>query len=191
MEQQKLVILGDGGIGKTCLFIRFAQNTFPDVYIPTIYDDDVVEFVVDDKKVFLNLCDTGGGLYYDRMRPLLYPGTKVFLLCYDIACCVTFEKIQTYWFPEVQKHCPTVPLILCGNKLDLRDDQETLTNLEKQDQTPVTKEEGIKMAAEINAYSYVECSAKTKEGLREVFEEAVRAAFTYIPPKREKKCFIL
>jgi len=105
----------------------------------------------------LGLWDTGGGEDYAQLRPLCYPKTNVFLLCYDIGYRVSFENIPTYWIPEVQQHCPTVPIILCGNKLDLRDDQETLTNLEKQNQTPVTKEEGIKMAADINAYAYVEC----------------------------------
>jgi len=191
MVQQKLVILGDGAIGKTALFIVFAKNKFPYEYIPTVYDNEVVEITVDGKDVLLGLWDTGGGEDYARLRPLCYPQTDVFLLCFDIGGRVSFENIPTYWFPEVQHHCPTVPTILCGNKLDLRDDQETLTKLEKQNQTPVTKKEGIKMAADINAYAYVECSAKTKEGVREVFEEAVRAAFTYVPPKKGKKCYLL
>jgi len=195
MIRQKLVVVGDGAIGKTSLLIVFTKDKFPhEDKVPKMFESGLVDYKVDGEYIELALWETTSdrGEDFVRLRPLGYFDTNAFLFCYSIENRVSFENILTYWIPEVQKHCPNVPIILCGNKLiDLRDDQETLTNLEKQNQTPVTKEEGIKMAADINAYAYVECSAKTKEGVREVFEEAVRAAFTYVPPKRKTKCDML
>lgn len=58
-----------------------------------------------------------------RLRPLSYPGTDVFVLCFCIEYPSSFENISTYWHPELKHHCPNTPIILVGNKIDLRNDQ--------------------------------------------------------------------
>ncbi len=77
---------------------------------------------------------------------------------------------------QVKHHCPNVPIILVGNKKDLRNDENIRRELLKIEQEPVTLEEGLAMAERIGASTYLECSARTKEGVREVFETAARAA---------------
>ena len=141
-------------------------------------------------QVELALWDTAGQEDYDRLRPLSYPDTDVILMCFSIDSPDSLENIPEKWTPEVRHFCPNVPIILVGNKKDLRNDENTKRELMKMKQEPVRPEEGRAMAEKINAYSYLECSAKTKEGVREVFETATRAA---LQTKKKKKggCVVL
>ena len=121
----------------------------------------------------LNLWDTGGGGEdYPRLRPLSYPGTDVLCLCFDITNRRSFDNIKTHWMPEFNQYCPDVPIILVGNKIDLRQDQDVLTRLFEEGKTVVSTDEGHLLAAEINAAKYMETSACTSEGVKEVFFEA-------------------
>ncbi|XP_054722834.1 ras-related protein ced-10-like isoform X2 [Uloborus diversus] len=159
----KLVVVGDGTVGKTCMLIAYSTGTFPEgEYAPTVFDNyaDVME--CDGVRVSLTLWDTAGQEDYERLRPLSYPGTDGFLLCFSVDNHRSYENIATKWHPEVRHHCPRAPFILVGTKTDLR---ESSTNKENF----ISRNQGKKMAAKIKATKYVECSAK------EVFIEAVRA----------------
>jgi len=129
----------------------------------------------------LALWDTAGQEDYDRLRPLSYPDTDVILMCFSIDSPDSLENIPEKWNPEVKHFCPNVPIILVGNKKDLRNDPATMRELAKMKQEPVKPEEGRAMAEKINAFAYLECSAKSKEGVREVFETATRAALQVSP----------
>jgi Ras family protein A len=94
------------------------------------------------------------------------------------------------WTPEVKHFCPNVPIVLVGNKKDLRNDTNTIRELAKMKQEPVRSEQGRFMAEKINAFGYLECSAKTKEGVREVFEMATKAALQ-VKKKKKKPCLIV
>ncbi|XDV16207.1 hypothetical protein PO909_016023 [Leuciscus waleckii] len=111
----------------------------------------------------------------DRLRPLSYPQTDVFLICFSLVDPDSFENIRAKWFPEVRHHCPNTPIILVGTKLDLRDDKDTTEELKEKKQTPITYKQGLAMATETGAVKYLECSALTQMGLKTVFDEAVRA----------------
>lgn len=204
--RKKLVIVGDGACGKTCLLIVFSKDQFPEVYVPTVFENYVADIEVDGKQVHvffkfsfiekfclhllivnhdslifcdqveLALWDTAGQEDYDRLRPLSYPDTDVILMCFSIDSPDSLENIPEKWTPEVKHFCPNVPIILVGNKKDLRNDPNTIKELSKMKQEPVKPEEGRAMAEKINAFAYLECSAKSKEGVREVFETATRAA---------------
>jgi len=174
--RKKLVIVGDGACGKTCLLIVFSKDQFPEVYVPTVFENYVADIEVDGKQVELALWDTAGQEDYDRLRPLSYPDTDVILMCFSIDSPDSLENIPEKWTPEVKHFCPNVPIILVGNKKDLRNDPNTIKELGKMKQEPVKPEEGRTMAEKINAFAYLECSAKSKEGVREVFETATRAA---------------
>ncbi|XP_061931550.1 ras-like GTP-binding protein Rho1 isoform X1 [Apis cerana] len=184
--RKKLVIVGDGACGKTCLLIVFSKDQFPEVYVPTVFENYVADIEVDGKQVELALWDTAGQEDYDRLRPLSYPDTDVILMCFSIDSPDSLENIPEKWTPEVKHFCPNVPIILVGNKKDLRNDPNTIKELSKMKQEPVKPEEGRAMAEKINAFAYLECSAKSKEGIREVFETATRAALQFVGKKEEE-----
>jgi len=189
--RKKLVIVGDGACGKTCLLIVFSKDQFPEVYVPTVFENYVADIEVDNKQVELALWDTAGQEDYDRLRPLSYPDTDVILMCFSIDSPDSLENIPEKWTPEVRHFCPNVPIILVGNKTDLRVDENTKKELLKMKQQPVSVEEGRNMADKIGAYGYMECSARTKEGVRDVFELATRAALQVKKRKKKQMCDIL
>nr|XP_008531190.1 PREDICTED: rho-related GTP-binding protein RhoC [Equus przewalskii] len=187
--RKKLVIVGDGACGKTCLLIVFSKDQFPEVYVPTLGPSDRCSLAL--CQVELALWDTAGQEDYDRLRPLSYPDTDVILMCFSIDSPDSLENIPEKWTPEVKHFCPNVPIILVGNKKDLRQDEHTRRELAKMKQEPVRSEEGRDMANRISAFGYLECSAKTKEGVREVFEMATRAGLQVRKNKRRRGCPIL
>lgn len=73
--------------------------------------------VVDGISVSLGLWDTAGQEDYDRLRPLSYPQTDVFLICFSVASPSSFENVTSKWYPEIKHHCPDAPMILVGMAL--------------------------------------------------------------------------
>ena len=96
-------------------------------------------------------------------------------MCFSLADHSSLKNIRTTYYPEVRRHCPKVPIILVGLKLDLREDHETIKKLKEKHLAPITYPQGLAMARKIGAVKYLECSALTREGLNEVFEEAICA----------------
>ncbi|KAJ5072105.1 hypothetical protein M0811_09485 [Anaeramoeba ignava] len=180
MQSIKCVVVGDGRIGKISLLISYTTNgQYPKEYIPTVFDNYSANIMVDGKPINLGLWDTGGQEDYDRLRPLSYPQTDVFLICFSLISPSSFESVRDKWIPEIKRFCPDIPFILVGLKLDLRDDQDTIMILEEKGLSPITYQQGLEMAKEINAFNYIECSARKQQNLKEVFQEAVRAQEYY------------
>jgi small GTP-binding protein len=111
-------------------------------------------------------------------------------MCYSIDSPDSLENIPEKWNPEVKHFCPNVPIVLVGNKRDLRNDEATKKELMKLRQEPVRPDQGRAMADKIGAYAYLECSAKTKEGVRDVFETATRGAL-HSKKSKSSKCSVL
>ncbi|KAI0225651.1 Ras-like GTP-binding protein RHO, partial [Lamellibrachia satsuma] len=168
----KLVVVGDGECGKTCLLLVYSRDEFPEHYVPTIFENYVAELQVGNQKVQLALWDTAGQEDYDRLRPLSYPDTDVLLLCFAVDNPDSFQNVDEKWLSEISHFCPKVPRILVGTKKDLRNDECCKQRLAEQKLKPVTAEEGQMMAVKIQATAYIECSAKTREGVQDVFEVA-------------------
>ena len=181
--RKKLVIVGDGSCGKTCLLTVFSRDQYSDEHIPTIFETSVAQIEVDGKLIDMTLWDTAGQEDYDRLRPLSYPGTNVILMCFSIDSIVSLSNIEHKWYSEVKHFCSNVPIILVGNKKDLRNN-ENVTKSNQMDKKQVRSEEGQEMAEKIKAKAYLECSAKTKDGVRLVFEAAARASLEF---KKQKK----
>lgn len=126
---------------------------------------------IGDEPYTLGLFDTAGQEDYDRLRPLSYPQTDVFLVCFSVTSPASFENVREKWFPEVHHHCPGVPCLIVGTQVDLRDDPSVRDKLAKQKMSPVRREDGERMAKELGAVKYVECSALTQYKLKDVFDE--------------------
>ncbi|XP_035769483.1 cell division control protein 42 homolog [Neolamprologus brichardi] len=144
MQTIKCVVVGDGAVGKTCLLISYTTNKFPSEYVPTL------------------VSPPAGQEDYDRLRPLSYPQTDVFLVCFSVVSPSSFENVREKWVPEISHHCPRTPFLLVGTQVDLRDDSNTLEKLAKNKQRALSCESGEKLARELKAVKYVECSALTQ-----------------------------
>ncbi|OAA56924.1 Cell division control protein 42 [Akanthomyces lecanii RCEF 1005] len=188
----KCVVVGDGAVGKTCMLVSYSTNKFPSEYVPTVFDNYAVTVLISDEPYTLGLFDTAGQEDYDRLRPLSYPQTDVFLVCFSVTSPASFENVRAKWLPEVHHHCPDVPCLIVGTQVDLRDDQIVLEEPVGQEMALVRREDGERMAKDLGAVKYIECSALTQYKLKDVFDEAILAALNpFTPRKKSHKCRIL
>ncbi|XP_052774925.1 rho-related protein racA-like [Mya arenaria] len=174
MEKMKLTVVGDGGVGKSCLLIAYTTSAFPSEYVPTVFDNYCADVMVDGKEVSLALWDTAGQEDYDRLRPLSYPGTDVFFICFDLSTSSSFENVEPIWLPEVRHYCPNTPIVLVGCKADLPSAASAA------DIDTLTKTHGLK---------YCETSALTQKGLKICFDEAIRSVLNAPKTKKSKGFF--
>lgn len=188
---KKLVVVGDGACGKTCLLTTFSTNEFPEKYVPTIFDTYSKDTEIDGQRITLALWDTAGEEDYDRLRPLSYQRTNVVIICFSIESPTSLKNVKEKWWPEINHFLPEVPFILIGNKLDLRSNPETVETLGRFSIHPVSQEEGEKMARKIGAHRYMECSSKYLVGVRDIFEEAVRISFTKRKIRYMERCVLI
>ncbi|EDR21970.1 GTPase_rho, putative [Entamoeba dispar SAW760] len=167
MDNIKLVVIGDGAVGKTSLLETCVTKKYPKQYIPTVFENypDFI-FQYKDKKYKMNIFDTAGGEDYYMLRPLIYPNTDVFLLCYSIDNPRSFENVKSYWLPELKRYEPEVPIFLVATKIDLLETND-------KDSEIITTEQGHKMAEEIGALDFIEVSALNGTNVDDVFGHVV------------------
>ncbi|XP_048216582.1 rho-related GTP-binding protein RhoD isoform X2 [Perognathus longimembris pacificus] len=158
----KVVVVGDGGCGKTSLLLVFTQGNFPERYTPTVFERYAVDLQMKGKPVCLQIWDTAGQDDYDRLRPLFYSDANVLLLCFDVTSPSSFENVFNRWYPEVTHFCKGVPIIVVGCKTDLRKDKVL----------------GQDMARSVGAVAYFECSARLHDNVHAIFQEAAEVALS-------------
>jgi len=188
IHRKKLVIVGDGACGKTSLLFVFTKDEMPMNYVPTIFENYVADMNIDGKQVELALFDSAGQEEYDQLRPLMYPETDVVVICFSIDSPDSLYNTAEKWSPEVKHFCQDVPVILVGNKKDLRNNPDALAELAERKQTPVTYEEGQEMSKKVGAAEYLECSAMTKLNVDVLFESAARLSLKHKRKPHTKKC---
>ena len=172
----RVTTVGDVGVGKTCIFIRYTTNQSP---LPYPYPGCTFHAYSEIMKIAeetytLQLWETPcqEGAVSDTLRPHLYTSTTVFLVCFSIVDPRSFKNVQEKWVPEIKHHCPNIPFLLVGTQIDLRYDRAVLDKLAKNKEMPVSKKEGEMLAKSLKAGKYVECSSLTGEGIKNVFTEA-------------------
>jgi len=196
MSLCKIVILGDGGVGKSCITIQLTQNIFVSEYDPTVENSYRKQVVVDDEPMMLDILDTAGQEDYSILRDQYIRTGQGFLIVYSITSTVTFKGV-----PELRQKILGVkdeeeyPMILVGNKCDLEKERS------------VTVAEGQELAKSFSI-PFFETSAKARINIEECFYELVREirrwnaesgpaepnSETPAPPKKPKKksgCLLL
>ncbi|KAL4497938.1 hypothetical protein ABPG72_014795 [Tetrahymena utriculariae] len=186
----KCVIVGDGSVGKTCILLSYTNDQFPTDYVPTIFDNYSATVKVGDEMINLGLWDTAGQEDYNRLRPLSYPQSDVFLITFSVVEPASFENALKKWYPELEENVKNVPKIFVGNKIDLRD--ENMVKSTGKD-APISYQAAQKIISELNC-KYVECSALTQKGLKNVFDQAIRIALANkkkSPRKPQNRCVLI
>ncbi|KAL9655256.1 hypothetical protein ABK040_009030 [Willaertia magna] len=199
MESIKCVVVGDGAVGKTALLIAYSSGCFPEDYVPTVFDNYNKNVQYGESIVSIALYDTAGQEDYDRLRPLSYPDTDVFLVCFSLENPNSLENCHSKWAEELKHYNPDTPIILVGTKLDLKKDEEHCKRLKERNIEPVSTSQGQEMKEKIKAVGFIECSARTMENLVETFNMAIdtvmkgrlKNAPTQTTTNRKKKCSLL
>lgn len=173
----KIVVVGDAQCGKTALLHVFAKDSYPESYVPTVFENYTASFEIEKQRIELNMWDTSGSAYYDNVRPLAYPDADAVLICFDISRPETLDSVLKKWQSETQEFCPNAKIVLVGCKLDLRTDLSVMRELAKHRLIPVTHEQGTSLARQIGAVAYAECTSRFSENsVRDVFHVTTLAS---------------
>ncbi|XP_049623830.1 rho-related GTP-binding protein RhoF [Suncus etruscus] len=193
-KELKIVVVGDGGCGKTSLLMVHCRGAFPERYAPTVFEKYSATVTVGSKEVTLNLYDTAGQEDYDRLRPLSYHNAQLVLICYDVMNPTSYDNVLIKWYPEVTHFCRGTPTVLIGCKTDLRKDKEILRRLRAAQLEPITYAQGVSASEHIRAACYLECSAKLRENIDWIFREAARVGLRSLKKtqrKQQRLCLLL
>ncbi|KAI5898618.1 ras protein [Schizophyllum commune H4-8] len=162
MDNWRVAVLGDGGVGKTALAVQFTLNCFVETYDPTIEDAYRKQLVVDNKMCFVEVIDTAGQEEYATLRDQWVREGQGFILVYSIASRSTFDRLEVFRqsMRRVKRGDPIFMLV--GNKCDKTYERE------------VSKEEGAQLARQFGC-EFIETSAKTAQNVERLFTTLVRA----------------
>ncbi|XP_066999713.2 ras-like GTP-binding protein RhoL [Anabrus simplex] len=163
-QSYKIVVVGDSFVGKTCLIESYLTRQMPKHYEITVMERYFENITVDGQDYHMTIWDTVSGADYERLRSVLYDGADCIFICYAVNRRESFTNAASYWFPEVRKSCPMVPVIFIATKIDLRDE----------DLKCVSYREGKMLKKNLNAAKLVECSALWGIGLQKAFLKAIR-----------------
>ena len=153
----KLVLIGDSGVGKSCLLLRFADDNFTDSYISTIgVDFRFRTITIDGKTVKLQIWDTAGQERFRTITSAYYRGADGIIMVYDVTTSESFDHVEE-WLSEVDRYAnENTSKLLVGNKADLIDEKQ------------VPEETAQKFADKIGI-SFLETSAKTATNVDAAF----------------------
>ncbi|KAK3939822.1 ras small monomeric GTPase [Diplogelasinospora grovesii] len=167
LREYKLVVVGGGGVGKSCLTIQLIQAHFVDEYDPTIEDSYRKQCVIDNEVALLDVLDTAGQEEYSAMREQYMRTGEGFLLVYSITSKASFDEITTFKEQILRvKDKDHFPMVVVGNKCDLESDRE------------VSKQQGQDLATSFGC-KFVETSAKSRTNVETAFYDVVRAIRRY------------
>src|SRR3990167_9459075 len=152
MQSIKVVVVGDALVGKTSLVATMTKQP------PQPHAGDTSSMIFDaaGKPINITFHEVLAGEDNARLRPLLYPQTDVFLLCFAVDSRKSFENVTDVWHTEIRHHCPNVPVLLVGTKGDIKENS-------------IETHEGNEKAKEIGAMKYFAVSSQNKEGIFEDF----------------------
>ena len=206
---RKIVVVGTMNSGKSSLISAYCCDQFSDIYQPTILRCLPSDARVQGHRIDIIIVDTPGRIDYLPIRRCAYQKADLIMICFALDQPVTLDHVKDYWIQEIKKHTSSVPYILVGTCVDKRDElyanwcncslcQECVLGCDKRwkiskttneylQQTIVVYEQGKSLAKDIGALAYIECSAKYRDGTRQVFELATDIAVRKHRRKRKHK----
>ena len=169
----RVLLVGDSAVGKTCFLITLTHGEFPSEYVPTVSDAHLLkEPLAGGETLSVELEDTGSRGDYDVLRVKRYPGVAAVLVFFSVVKPDTFERVESYWWPEIQLHAaPGIPTVLVGTKIDLREDPE----VRGKEFGIVSRRDARATARRLGSLSYLEISALKQLGLSAVIQATIKA----------------
>ena len=168
----KVLLVGNSDVGKSSLILRYVDQIWNDVFVPTIgVDFKVKSLEIENKSIKLQIWDTAGQERFRNVISSYFKGAHGILLIFDITSRDSFKELEN-WLAEVEKNASTQILkILIGNKCDLEEERE------------ISKDEGEAFAMR-NGMQYIETSAKINTNVNEAFEALSKIMVEYYSKKR-------
>jgi small GTP-binding protein len=170
----KVVLLGDSGVGKTCIISRYISGSFDKNIASTngaSYCSKMVKFEELGKNLLLDVWDTAGQEKYRALTKFFYKDASVVILVYDITREESFNNLKNYWYNQLQENCKNVVIGLAGNKCDLYEEEK------------VSEVEAREFADKIGAIFEL-TSAKNNTGINDIFE---KVGNKYLDPNFQDK----
>jgi len=191
MKDLNVCLFGDFRSGKTALVQSYVSDQFPEQYVPTVYDRYKTTVTVEGQAWTLILWDTSGQEDFDSIRPLSYSHADVILVCFSVVSRSSYENVKLKWAPLAEQGLPEAKVVLVGCKTDLRDDAGASRSRRRGD--AISEAEGAKLANDIGASRYIDCSALKRTHLKDVMEACCRLAITVQKerPVCQSSCVIL
>lgn len=194
MPDVKCLVVGDAASKRTevlCAYRTGKTASDQTDSIDTVSPEHSVTQIVGGDPYTLYLHDTNPSEEHHESRPIAYQNTDIFLVFFSVISPSTVKSVEEKWVSEIRQHCPHVPFLLVGTEIDLRELPEVVESLAKDDERPVTRAHGKQLARKVGAVEYLECSANTLDGVKEVFHEALLTGLKPDDSEKAKKSCLL
>ena len=150
----KCVLIGDDMVGKTSLLITYSSNIFPHVYVPSVLDTYVVNVNIENDTYRLGLYDTAS--QYDYENNLI--DADIFIVCFSLNSSTSLQNVDKIWIPKLEHFNSKASILLVGLQSDVKKDILSIK---------------ANQIAQQKQLKYIECSAKTNNGVNNVFNQSI------------------
>ena len=172
-EAVKVVLLGESGVGKTCIISQFTEHKFDQNVLSSLsaqFVSKTIEYLDFGKAIKFDIWDTVGQERFRSMAKIFYKEAKVIIFVYDITSQKSFDALQNFWYDEIKNNCDVTPVIaVVGNKTDLYEEQKVETSTARE------------FAKKIGAIFQL-TSAKKNDGIPNLFDNIGKK---YLQPNYE------
>ncbi|WXG41621.1 MAG: GTP-binding protein [Candidatus Freyarchaeum deiterrae] len=168
----KIVVVGDGAVGKTSLIKQWTEGTFRQDYIVTIGSNFAVKsLVVDEKPIKLQIWDLAGQPHFKDVRVLFYKGSMGAIYVFDVSHTDSYDNVLN-WYKELSNICGDIPRVLIANKVDLLD------------QRKITNDKVCALSEKLGDVSFFETSAKTGQQVHDSFQKIAQLVYDWAKKKQ-------